>query len=463
MHDGGGDLGQLLVRTHSALAQAQNEAEVLQAIGESLQVFAPSYVGLSAVRVDAEGVAREIELVRGWSHGEILGDHPWYHRTFVLGDDALTRRWVEARTEPVVVEDVEGDPLLVSALRAISRTVRSLVLLPLYSKRHQRWQGLVDIHFAEHHAPSANELLVYKLLIHTVSESMASERTLQTLRGSLAESRAQQTTLRFLLDNLPLGITVTRTATGQREIVNRAAAALFGEDGETRAVAEHKDRLFRPGESAPLPFEEWPYARALRTGAPAREEIEYLRDDGTRVLVEISAQGLRYEDGELRIIGLFRDLTEIREAEKERLRAQEELLRVQAQALAERSAPLIPIRDDVLVMPLIGSIDQERGRQLLETLVHLGGRARVRAAIIDITGVKHVDTAAANALISAARALQLRGVQPIMTGIQHTTASTLVALGIDFRGISVCGTLQDGVELATAATRGAPASVRSAR
>lgn len=124
----------------------------------------------------------------------------------------------------------------------------------------------------------------------------------------------------------------------------------------------------------------------------------------------------------------------------------EALLRLQAEALAERSTPLIPVRDDLLVLPLIGTIDAERGRQVLEALTHLGGRTHVRAAILDLTGVRALDAAAASMLLAAARAARLRGVHPVVTGIQPAAAAALVGEGADFTGIEVCPTLQDAIE-----------------
>ena len=52
------------------------------------------------------------------------------------------------------------------------------------------------------------------------------------------------------------------------------------------------------------------------------------------------------------ILGMYEDITESKRVEVERLRLQEEIIRAQADALAELSTPLIPITDTVMVMPL---------------------------------------------------------------------------------------------------------------
>lgn len=100
----------------------------------------------------------------------------------------------------------------------------------------------------------------------------------------------------------------------------------------------------------------------------------------------------------------FRDRTQQVQAEAA-LREQQQLIReqqdhiikMQQTALAEVSTPLIPITDHLLVMPLIGAVDTERARMILETLLEGVSSRRPQAVIIDITGVQVVDTQVANA------------------------------------------------------------------
>jgi PAS domain S-box-containing protein len=143
-----------------------------------------------------------------------------------------------------------------------------------------------------------------------------------------------------------------------------------------------------------------------------------------------------------------------REYEREILQARRaaeeaaEQLRVQAELLAMHSALLIPVQDDLRVMPILGAIDPTRGRHILRALLELDSAAGVRAVILDLTGVPELDAVAAGTLRSAAAALRLRGVQPIVTGIRPAVAAILVDLGIELSGITVSGTLQDGIALA---------------
>lgn len=138
-----------------------------------------------------------------------------------------------------------------------------------------------------------------------------------------------------------------------------------------------------------------------------------------------------------------RDLLQARRAAEEAA----DRLRAQAELLAEHSALLMPVQDDLRVMPVIGTIDATRGRQMLRALLHIEA-AGVRAVIIDLTGVPELDAAAVETLRGAASALRLRGMHPIVTGIRPAVATALVAGGHALAGASVCSTLQEGIALA---------------
>lgn len=139
------------------------------------------------------------------------------------------------------------------------------------------------------------------------------------------------------------------------------------------------------------------------------------------------------------------ELKERAAAETQRAALQEEIIRVQSSRLAEMSTPLIPITDRIMVMPLIGTMDNERAGQVLETALQGAQKHSTQVIIIDITGMKHFDTSVAGTLISTAAALRLLGTQAILTGIRAEVAQTLVGLGINLEGIVTRSTLQSGI------------------
>ncbi len=148
------------------------------------------------------------------------------------------------------------------------------------------------------------------------------------------------------------------------------------------------------------------------------------------------------------MIAIHRDVTAQVAQEQERAAMHEQIIAAQRAALRELSTPLIPIADNVLVMPLIGTIDTARSQQLMEALLVGIAQQHAHTAILDITGVNVVDTQVAHALIHTAQAVRLLGAQMIMTGISPAMAQTLVQLGVDLTGIITSSTLQAGIEQA---------------
>lgn len=121
---------------------------------------------------------------------------------------------------------------------------------------------------------------------------------------------------------------------------------------------------------------------------------------------------------------------------------------VQKKALLELSAPLIPVFENISVMPLIGTIDTERAKLIMENLLDGVIENRSQVVLIDITGVPVVDTMVAHHIIQAAEAVRLIGSKCILVGIRPEIAQTIVNLGIDLSDFPTRSTLLKGIESA---------------
>jgi len=146
------------------------------------------------------------------------------------------------------------------------------------------------------------------------------------------------------------------------------------------------------------------------------------------------------------------ELLERERAEEERAELQREVIRVQSARLAEMSTPLIPISDHIMIMPLIGTMEEQRARQALETALNGTQRNRARVVIIDITGVRHIDVSVASTLVNTANALRLLGAETVLTGIGAEIARSMMEFNIDLGGIVTRGTLQSGIAYALGRT-----------
>ncbi|WLV25153.1 STAS domain-containing protein [Aciduricibacillus chroicocephali] len=122
----------------------------------------------------------------------------------------------------------------------------------------------------------------------------------------------------------------------------------------------------------------------------------------------------------------------------------ENIVSLQRVALQELSAPLIPVIDQITVMPLIGTIDTERAKLIMENLLDGVIRHNAEVVLIDITGVPVVDTMVAHHIIQAAEAVRLIGSTCILVGIRPEIAQTIVNLGIDLGKFSTKSSLRKG-------------------
>lgn len=171
--------------------------------------------------------------------------------------------------------------------------------------------------------------------------------------------------------------------------------------------------------------------------------------DGRITWVRVSKVPLRDASGQVvGVLGMYDDITVTKEVEQERIRLQEEIIRVQAAAIDELSTPLIPLSKNVVAMPLVGSIDTRRAQQVLETLLEGISASGAEYAILDITGVPVVDTQVASALIRASMAVKLLGAEVILTGIRPEVAQTLVGIGMHFDQIVTRSNLESGIAYA---------------
>lgn len=123
----------------------------------------------------------------------------------------------------------------------------------------------------------------------------------------------------------------------------------------------------------------------------------------------------------------------------------EEVKAIQNVALKELSAPLIPVFDKIVVMPLIGTIDTKRASQIMENLLEGIIEHRAQVVLIDITGVPLVDTMVAHHIIRASEAVRLVGAECLLVGIRPEIAQTIVNLGIDLGNFTTKSTLKKKV------------------
>ncbi|MCE1154835.1 MAG: STAS domain-containing protein [Bacteroidales bacterium] len=193
----------------------------------------------------------------------------------------------------------------------------------------------------------------------------------------------------------------------------------------------------------------------------AKERIEHIED----ILSSVAAGDLdlriesEFEDDltgvEQAINLLIDDLThELKKSLKLKQEMEEKLMKIQEQQktilqqqedLMELSSPVSKVWENILILPVIGTLDSQRTQIMMENLLQKIVTTGCTTAILDITGVPTVDTQVANHLLKTVTAARLLGAECIVSGISPAIAQTIVHLGINLSNILTKATLQDAM------------------
>jgi PAS domain S-box-containing protein len=249
-----------------------------------------------------------------------------------------------------------------------------------------------------------------------------------------------------LLNTAPCGF-LTFTDEGIIRAVNETLLRLLGQDAD-KLLGQHIEsilpvasRIFYQTHFFPLlklhgEVQEVYFSLRSKTG----EDIPVLVNAARRVresvevndcIIILMRQRRRYED-------------EILEAK----RAAEEANRVKDELIVELSTPVITIWEGVLLAPIIGSLSQERAAQMTEALLSATVERRAQVVILDITGVRTIDTHVVQRLVQSISAISLLGAACVLTGVSVHVAQTLVHLGSDLSGVQTRRRLADGLQYA---------------
>jgi rsbT co-antagonist protein RsbR len=179
-------------------------------------------------------------------------------------------------------------------------------------------------------------------------------------------------------------------------------------------------------------------SQALNEAQAAREES----DAANQALVASNdSLEVRVAERTAELARIIAERQTAAEALQASLQAQQDLNRV----IADLAVPVIPVRHDTLIVPLVGNIDSARADQILSLVLTRVERDGARRVVLDVTGVAVVDTQVSAALLRVAAATRLMGAQVTLAGIRPEVAQSLVGLGVDLRELRTVSTLQDAL------------------
>ena len=243
------------------------------------------------------------------------------------------------RGEPVIVEDIEIDPLWEDYRHlAAPHGLRACWSTPILdAQRHVL--GTFAMYFLQPGRPNAQHLRLIEIATQTAAIAISSKRGEDALRS-------ERNLLRQITTSSPIGITVVNR-NGQITLANPAAQNILGLAGDdvTRHTYDAPEWKITDNDGNPFPAERLPFGRVMATGK-AVLDVEHAIEwpDGRRVLLSINAAPLLDGAGGVEgMVAVISDITERKRAEQDVRRLQEDLQRHAAdleRRVAERTAQL---------------------------------------------------------------------------------------------------------------------------
>jgi HAMP domain-containing protein/anti-anti-sigma regulatory factor len=140
----------------------------------------------------------------------------------------------------------------------------------------------------------------------------------------------------------------------------------------------------------------------------------------------LSVNANRLAEGDLDIdftINRGDEIGELAKSFEQMRRSIRELIQRQEEAIEALATPLIPFRQEILIAPMVGIVDQSRLNHLRDSLVESVHRQGARVVIIDLTGVPELENNTLFGIDQVTNAVGLLGAKVIITGLRPEIAA----------------------------------------
>ena len=247
-----------------------------------------------------------------------------------------------------------------------------------------------------------------------------------------------------IIDSLFFPFYIVDAETYGIEVINEAARKGREVAGMTCHQLTHHNPVPCDSDEHGCPLQE-----VRRTGKPATMIHTHFMEDGEPRLFEVHGVPIKDKNGSVvKMIEYSIDITDQRRAEEESARALEALAEAneaKEEQIQQLSTPVIEVWDGILVTPVIGIVDGERGTQIMRTLLDACSEIRARGVIIDITGIEVIDESTALHLIRMSKAIQLLGARAVISGVSPEVAKTMIHTDVASERIKTVRSLKEGL------------------
>lgn len=233
--------------------------------------------------------------------------------------------------------------------------------------------------------------------------------------------------------------------------------ALIGSIGVT-------DQIVRPLESLMHATQQVSAGNlAQQVAVTRRDELGTLQQNFNQMVADLREQQTAITVRNQQIETVNRELALRSQELEQRNQELQHSVHVQQSLLAtinRLSAPILPVWDQVIVLPLIGHVDTARANLIMESLLRGVEQRRAKIAILDVTGLAMVDDQVITLLLGAAQAVQLLGARVMLVGVSPMIAEVIVRQDVDLNQLDPYADLDTAIRTAIKSLRVASAAPR---
>ncbi|MDY0396401.1 STAS domain-containing protein [Virgibacillus halophilus] len=123
----------------------------------------------------------------------------------------------------------------------------------------------------------------------------------------------------------------------------------------------------------------------------------------------------------------------------------DELIEKQRKMVDNLSAPIIPITDTIFILPLIGTLDDQRARIIEEKVLMEIGKSKVRTLIMDLSGIAETAPESIDYFSRLMEAVKMMGCEPIISGLRPKIVQQMIRMDIHYFKGATRATLQQAL------------------
>src|SRR5699024_12068473 len=110
------------------------------------------------------------------------------------------------------------------------------------------------------------------------------------------------------------------------------------------------------------------------------------------------------------------------------------------------SVPIIPIKETIYILPIIGQVDHYRIIAIEDKVIPEVGNSHIETLIIDLSGVATMEPSVIQHLLKILEGLSLMGCKPVVTGLRPDIVKSIIHMNLSFeQKAEAKGTLQQAL------------------